>query len=206
MDYVYCYLSYFGYEAGQATMSGFWDEMKKLGKDSNPYRAGFLQFVGVAENEDEAMRLYREPADYFYNRCLHVSPRWTDPPGYSSEATKRKRVVSQVQLAAQNAAQSMLQQKPSFEEMVDKGYVIVGGPDQVAEKLREVAINLNCGHLMLLLQFGNMRRDLVTYNTDLFLRRVKPQLQDLFDDKWEDRWWPKPLTDIQVARPRAVAS
>ncbi len=90
--------------------------------------------------------------------------------------------------------------------MVDKGYVIVGGPDQVAEKLREVAINLNCGHLMLLLQFGNMRRDLVTYNTDLFLRRVKPQLQDLFDDKWEDRWWPKPLTEMQVARPRAVAS
>jgi hypothetical protein len=72
--------------------------------------------------------------------------------------------------------------------------------------LREVAINLNCGHLMLLLQFGNMRKDLVTYNTDLFLRRVKPQLQDLFDDKWEDRWWPKPLTEMQVARPRAVAS
>ena len=206
MDYVYCYLSYFGYKAGQATMSGFWDEMKKLGKDANPYRAGFLQFVGVAESEEEAMRLYREPADYFYNRCLHVSPRWADPPGYSSEATKRKRVVSQVQQAAQASAQSMLQQKPSFEEMVDKGYVIVGSPDQVAEKLREVAINLNCGHLMLLLQFGNMRRDLVTYNTDLFLRRVKPQLQGLFDDQWEDRWWPKPLTDLQAARPRAVAS
>ena len=49
MDYVYAYLSYFGYKAGQATMHGFWEEMDRLGKDRNPYRAGFLQFVGVAE-------------------------------------------------------------------------------------------------------------------------------------------------------------
>ena len=44
----------------------------KLGKDRNPYHAGFLQFVGVAETREEAYRLYREPAEYFYGRCLHV--------------------------------------------------------------------------------------------------------------------------------------
>ena len=48
MDHVYAYLSYFGYQAGQVTMDGFWQEMDRLGKDRNPYRAGFLQFVGVA--------------------------------------------------------------------------------------------------------------------------------------------------------------
>ncbi len=53
MDYVYAYLSYFGFKEGQATMSGFWEEMKRLGKDMNPYRAGFLQFVGVAENREQ---------------------------------------------------------------------------------------------------------------------------------------------------------
>jgi hypothetical protein len=37
MDYVYGYLSYYGYKAGQSTMDGFWDEMKRLGKDRNPY-------------------------------------------------------------------------------------------------------------------------------------------------------------------------
>lgn len=206
MDYVYCYLSYFGYKAGQATMSGFWEEMEKLGKDRNPYRAGFLQFVGVAESEQEAMKLYREPADYFYNRCLHVAPRWADPPGYQSEATKRKRIVSQVQQAAQRAQGRMFQGKPSFEEMVDKGYVVVGDPEQVAEKLEEVARNLNCGHLMLLMQFGNMTKDLVTYNTSLFVDQVKPRIEGLFDDEWEDRWWPRPLTETQQARPKAVAS
>ena len=58
MDYVYCYLSYYGYKAGLATMEGFWDEMERLGKDRNPYRAGFLQFVGVAESRQQALELY----------------------------------------------------------------------------------------------------------------------------------------------------
>ena len=92
---MYCYLSYFGYKAGMATVQGFWNEMDRLGKDRNPHRVGFLQFVGVAETEREANELYRGPAEYFYGRCLHVNPRWASPPGYSSEASPaRARVQS----------------------------------------------------------------------------------------------------------------
>ncbi len=79
MDYVYCYLSYYGYKTGLGVMKGFWDEMDKLGKDRNPYRAGFLQFVGVAESRSEAMERYAEAAEYFYGRCLHIDPRFADP-------------------------------------------------------------------------------------------------------------------------------
>ena len=99
-DYVYSYLSYFGYKNGEATMQGFWDEMQRLGKDPNPYRAGFLQFVGVAETREEALALYREPAEYFYGRCLHLDPRYALAPGYASEATQRARVRSAVADAA----------------------------------------------------------------------------------------------------------
>jgi alkanesulfonate monooxygenase SsuD/methylene tetrahydromethanopterin reductase-like flavin-dependent oxidoreductase (luciferase family) len=91
MDYVYAYLSYFGFKEGQATMSGFWNEMKRLGKDMNPYRAGFLQFVGVAESREQAMQLYAEPAEYFYGRCLRVDPKWAMPPGYVTEACRHRR-------------------------------------------------------------------------------------------------------------------
>jgi alkanesulfonate monooxygenase SsuD/methylene tetrahydromethanopterin reductase-like flavin-dependent oxidoreductase (luciferase family) len=207
MDYVYAYLSYFGYQAGQATMNGFWNEMKKLGKDPNPYRAGFLQFVGVAETEQEALDVYREPAEYFFNRCLHLSPRFVAPPGYMSEATMRARVRSQVVQAAAQASGTIASVVPrNFDEMVAKGYVVVGNPDQVAEKLREVAVSLNVGQLMMLLQFGNMRKDVSMYNTELFAKRVRPQIQGLFDDKWENRWWPKALPEAQRTSPRALAS
>jgi alkanesulfonate monooxygenase SsuD/methylene tetrahydromethanopterin reductase-like flavin-dependent oxidoreductase (luciferase family) len=193
MDYVYAYLSYFGYKAGQATMDGFWNEMERLGKDRNPFRAGFLQFVGVAETRAEALDLYRESAEYFFNRSLHVDARWAGPPGYASEATLRARVSSQVAQAAGRASAGAAYGAPSFEEIVDQGYVVIGSPDEVAEKLREVAVNLNVGQLMLLLQYGNMSKELTLYNTELFAKRVMPQLRGLFENEWENRWWPKPL-------------
>ena len=68
--------------------------------------------------------------------------------------------------------------------------MIIGSPDEVAEQLKEVAHNLNVGHLMLLLQFGNMSKDLAKYNTQLFAEKVMPQLRDVFSE-WEDRWWPQ---------------
>jgi alkanesulfonate monooxygenase SsuD/methylene tetrahydromethanopterin reductase-like flavin-dependent oxidoreductase (luciferase family) len=196
MDYVYSYLSYYGYKAGRATMEGFWQEMSRLGKDRNPYRAGFLQFVGVAETRAEALRLYAEPAEYFYLRCLHVAAKFASPPGYTSEATQRAGIESQVARAA-GAAPPRYQDKfqllpKTMEEIVDRGYVVIGSPDEVAEQLREVATSLNVGNLMLLLQFGNMNKDLTRYNTELFAKKVMPQLTGLFSE-WENHWWPKPM-------------
>ncbi len=202
MDYVYCYLSYYGYKAGMQTMLGFWEEMRRIGKDMNPYRAGFLQFVGVAETEQEAYDLYREPAEYFYGRCLHVDPRFASPPGYTTEDTQRAGVESQVGRAAREQKTNIAVSKSAreYDAILDNGYVITGTPDQVAERLRAIAKEMNVGHLMLLLQFGNMSKQLTQYNTRLFAEQVMPQLKDLFDDEWEDHWWPNPLPDAERAK------
>ena len=77
-------------------------------------------------------------------------------------------------------------------------------PDLVPYSLREVAVELNVGQLMLLLQFGNMRRDLTFHNTELFANKVAPQLRGLFEDEWENRWWPRPLASEQIARAREI--
>ncbi len=198
MDYVYAYLSYFGYKDGKATMDGFWAEMSRLGKDRNPYRAGFLQFVGVAESREKAMELYRESAEYFYGRCLYTDPRWATPPGYVTEATMRAGLVSQVGRAASIAAREQARGATRMEDIVERGYVIVGSPDEVVEQLTEVATTLNVGHLMLLLQFGNMNKELTKYNTKLFAETVMPRLHPLFAE-WEDRWWPQPMDAAQRA-------
>ncbi len=205
MDYVYSYLSYYGYKAGEATMKGFWAEMERLGKDRNPYRAGFLQFVGVAETHEEALKLYKEPAEYFYDRCLHVDSRFATPPGYTTEATIRAGIESQIGKASQQfgaEVQKVRKNARSFEDILEAGYVIVGTPDEVAAKLREVAVNLHVGHLMLLLQFGNMSKQLTMHNTKLFAEQVMPQLKDLFEE-WEDRWWPNPMPAAERSLPQA---
>jgi alkanesulfonate monooxygenase SsuD/methylene tetrahydromethanopterin reductase-like flavin-dependent oxidoreductase (luciferase family) len=209
MDYVYCYLSYYGYKAGQTTMAGFWAEMERLGKDRNPYRAGFLQFVGVGESRQHAMDLYAESAEYFYGRCLHVDARYANPPGYVTEASQRAGLESQVQRASAGTLGTttgtrMQTVAREMEAIVDKGYVIVGSPTEVAEQLREVATELNVGHLMLLLQFGNMNKDLTRYNTRLFAEQVMPRLRGMFPE-WEDRWWPTPMRpDLRAQVPAFV--
>jgi alkanesulfonate monooxygenase SsuD/methylene tetrahydromethanopterin reductase-like flavin-dependent oxidoreductase (luciferase family) len=203
MNYVYAYLSYYGYKAGAETMRGFWEEIENLGKEPNPYRAAFLQFVGVAETREEAYRLYKEPAEYFYDRCLHVDPRFALPPGYTTEATSRAKVTSQITLVSERSQVSASARQ--WDDIIDRGYVIIGSPDEVAEKLKEVARNLNVGHLMLLMQYGNMPKDLAMYNTKLFAERVQPQIQGMFDDQWQDPWWPQPMAREKRALPRQVA-
>jgi alkanesulfonate monooxygenase SsuD/methylene tetrahydromethanopterin reductase-like flavin-dependent oxidoreductase (luciferase family) len=198
-DYVYCYLSYYGYKTGLGVMKGFWNEMDKLGKDRNPFRAGFLQFVGVAETRSEAMERYAEAAEYFYGRCLHIDPRFAAPPGYTTEATQRAGHQSQVAKAAEQSGPKVVARgiatrvlPVSMKQIVDDGYVIVGSPDDVVEQLREVAINMNVGNLMMLLQYGNMSKALTKYNTKLFAEKVMPKLKTLFSE-WEHKWWPKPM-------------
>ena len=138
------------------------------------------------------------------------------PPGYSSEGSQRAGIQSQVQQAAdagvrgKSAGERFASVAREMDAIVDQGYVIIGSPDEVAEQLREVATNLNVGHLMLLLQFGNMSKDLTRHNTKLFAERVMPQLKDLFSE-WDDRWWPQPMdrslrAELPAFRPTVAAA
>jgi hypothetical protein len=94
-----------------------------------------------------------------------------------------------------------------MEDIVERGYVIIGSPDEVVTQLTEVATDLNVGHLMLLLQFGSMGKELAAYNTKLFADHVMPRLKGLFSE-WEDHWWPQPMARVEravVAVPFAAA-
>ena len=210
-DFVYCYLSYFGYKAGLRTMQGFWSKMAEMGKEPNPFQGGFAQFVAVADSEQEAWDLYREPAEYFFNRCLHVYAGFADPPGYKTTNTVRAGVEGMVERAAREATARAAsaaggggggQHQLTFETMVEKGYIILGTPTTVTEQLHELAVSLNIGHLLMLCHFGNMAKDLVTYNTELVATKVLPEISGLFEDEWEDKWWPRPIPSAE----RSVAA
>jgi alkanesulfonate monooxygenase SsuD/methylene tetrahydromethanopterin reductase-like flavin-dependent oxidoreductase (luciferase family) len=159
-----------------------------LGKDHNPYRAGFAQTVAVAESRAQAIELYTEAAEYFFGRCLHVDPRFAAPAGYTTEATMRFGYTSQVSAAAARS-----QARPTeMKDLVEAGYLVIGTPDEVVEQIDELATNLHVGNLMLLMQFGNMSKELTKYNTKLFAERVMPKLHGKFAE-YEHRWWPKPM-------------
>jgi alkanesulfonate monooxygenase SsuD/methylene tetrahydromethanopterin reductase-like flavin-dependent oxidoreductase (luciferase family) len=164
--------------------------MDRLGKDRNPYRAGFAQTVAVAESRAQAIDLYTEAAEYFFGRCLHVDPRFAAPAGYTTEATMRFGLTSQVSAAAAKS----IARPTEMKELVDAGYILIGTPGQVTEQIVDLAENLNVGNLMLLMQFGNMNKDLTRYNTRLFAEKVMPTLKKFYSE-WEHRWWPKPMSN-----------
>ena len=184
-DYLYAYLSYFGYKSAKGMMDGYWDAVQTAGRDKNPYRAAFLQFVALAEDDAHAEELYSEAALYFYNRCMNIYGGFTNAPGYQSAASMKRGLGSQVlQAAASGLGGGM-----SWKQIVDNGFILAGNPKQVLEQLNEVAETLNVGHLMTLLQFGNLSKTTTKYNTEQFARHIMPKLRGRFSE-WEDRWFP----------------
>ena len=184
-DYVYAYLSYYGYESGKLAMDGFWAHVAERGLDDNPYRAAFLQFVCVADSDAQARRLYREPVEYFYRRCLKIGPGFEGAPGYQSEATFRSGVSSQVR----RAARAVNTGPPDYDDIVERGWVVAGSPDTVAERLDAAIGDLRFGHLLCLIHIGNMSDELTRMNTALFADKVLPRLRNRWP-QYDDRWWP----------------
>ncbi len=76
----------------------------------------------------------------------------------------------------------------------------MGNPKQVLEQLHDVCDTLHVGHLMTLMQFGNLGKATTTYNTEQFARHVMPHLRGRFSE-YEDRWYPKGLGAGAVTAP-----
>jgi alkanesulfonate monooxygenase SsuD/methylene tetrahydromethanopterin reductase-like flavin-dependent oxidoreductase (luciferase family) len=185
---MYSYLSYFGYKRAQKVMEGFWRKAQARGKDDNPYRAGYAQIVVVADSDAEAERLYAPHIDYFFNRCLHVYPGFADAPGYRTQATLRAGFVPQVGESATARRRQL-----TWKDFVDQGFVVAGSAATVRDMLRQIFTQMRVGQVMLLCQMGNMPDALARENTQRFAREVMPHLRDLWSG-YEDRWYPKPLT------------
>ena len=100
MDYVYCYLSYYGYKAGSATMKGFWDEMDGSARTAIRIAPASCSSSASPKAARRRWSATAEAAEYFYGRCLHVDSRFASPPGYNTEATQRVGLESQVKQAA----------------------------------------------------------------------------------------------------------
>jgi hypothetical protein len=115
-----------------------------------------------------------------------------------TEATVRAALGSQVMQAAE---QSRRKVRADQSDIFDAGHVVIGSPDEVADTLRKACKEMNVGNLMLLLHYGNMSAQLTRYNTDLFATKVLPQIKDLFEDKWENRWWPKGMNPAKRRLP-----
>jgi alkanesulfonate monooxygenase SsuD/methylene tetrahydromethanopterin reductase-like flavin-dependent oxidoreductase (luciferase family) len=189
MDYLYAHLSLSGHASAKRTLSTYYSLLDKAGKEPNPYRVGMTQACFVAESDDEAEELYSEAVDYFYNKCLYIYRGFADVPGYRSRRAIEEGLAQQGFGVVHRAAN---QGPVTWKDRLAAGAVIAGTPERVTEQLREACSSLGVGHLMLLMQLGNLPRDRTMRNIGLMAEKVLPNLRDLWSE-WEDKWWVRPL-------------
>jgi alkanesulfonate monooxygenase SsuD/methylene tetrahydromethanopterin reductase-like flavin-dependent oxidoreductase (luciferase family) len=192
-NYVYCYLSYFGYQRALDVVRGFWNAAEERGIDDNPHRLGFLQLVCVSETDRQAEIDYEEHVKYFYQKMLRIYPPFAEAPGYRSMTSMKK--SSRVQAGKESAR---VAQEMKWQDFVDKGHIIAGSPATVREQLTEAIKLLRVGHLMVLLHIGSMPDEIARKNTELFAKEVLPAVKGLWDE-YDDPWWPQAVGRQSVA-------
>ena len=185
----YCFLSYSGAKSAKAMMQGYWKVVADKGRDLNPYRAGFLQLVAVADTDARAEEKYARHVEYFYHKCLHWPVQWLTPPGNQDYRSLVATVTNPMRRRAEDL------KRLRYRDFVEQGYVIAGSPATVRDRLKEEVVEgLRVGNLMVLLQIGSMPHELTLENMELFACEVMPALRDTWNDEgWVNHWWPESL-------------
>jgi alkanesulfonate monooxygenase SsuD/methylene tetrahydromethanopterin reductase-like flavin-dependent oxidoreductase (luciferase family) len=185
-------LSYFGAKFAEVNFKKYWNRVEAAGLDQNPYRTGMVQLVMVADTDAEAKRLYEKHVQYFFQRCTHIYPGFTEAPGYKSVESLKEVLPAKGASSASRADSFAAAQKYSWEQMVEMGIVIGGSADTVRERLEAASRANSIGNWVLLMHIGSMPKELAMYNIDLFSEKVLPSLSGVFADQ-PHHWWPKPI-------------
>jgi alkanesulfonate monooxygenase SsuD/methylene tetrahydromethanopterin reductase-like flavin-dependent oxidoreductase (luciferase family) len=160
---------------------------------------GFLQLVAVSETDAQAEADYARHIEYFYHKLLHIPLEWFGPPGHQdyrslSNALRNPVIVQQY----------LTLKERRFKDFVNDQFVLCGSPATVRDQLKEACEELRIGNLMVLLHIGSMPHELALKNTDLFFREVAPALRPMWDEEWDNHWWPTTLRQQATQKTTAV--
>ena len=99
------------------------------------------------------------------------------PPGHSS--------ISSVLGALEGRRNGRPGNFSTWEEIQKAGYVVVGSPSTVRDRLREIALATGLGTLIPNFSVGNVPHQLTRTSMNLFAREVMPSLRDINVDSDE---------------------
>ena len=142
-------------------------QAQAFGYDAPPGQLGFAVPVYVAETD---ARAHREAKDHFlwlFKRGLKIPPQFLAPPGYLSEDSLRKF------LAAGLRPPSEL----DFEELEREGYILLGSPASVRDRLKEIEKDLGIGLFIGGGRIGDMSHAKATRSAELFASEVIPHFR-----------------------------
>ncbi|GAA1171969.1 LLM class flavin-dependent oxidoreductase [Pseudonocardia alaniniphila] len=138
-----------------------------LGYEPDPENIALAIPVFVGENDASAHREAKQHVEWLFKRGLRQSSPLVFPPGYMSPQALRGLLRSRTGSYGDT----------SFEELVEQGLVIVGGPESVRNRIEEFREELGFGQMMVLLAIGDMSPELTRRNTEIFAGEVIPHFR-----------------------------
>lgn len=200
-DFPFFFLSYFGADYAENMLKKFWERAEIAGRDDNPYRVGMFQIVLCADTDEEAREMFAPHVDYFYKRTAHIYPGFIEAPGYKTVNSLKEVLPPPGAVSGKRPDSFAAAQKYTWDEFVDKGIIIAGGPDTVRERLEAAATTSRIGNWISLVHVGDMPREKTMYSIERLATKVLPALDGVFDE-YDNPWWPQPIPGFE---PTAVA-
>ena len=146
------------------------DTAREVGFTPGPEHFGYLLRVFCADTDEEAQRI-GETFLWTENHRNRGPVEHNDPPGYQS----REAVRIQRQLPGAGG----FGRRMTYQELQDVDNVIVGSPDTVTRKLKNIIERLNPGYLHIYGNEGNMNHADVMRSVELLGKEVIPALHEI---------------------------
>jgi alkanesulfonate monooxygenase SsuD/methylene tetrahydromethanopterin reductase-like flavin-dependent oxidoreductase (luciferase family) len=140
---------------------------EKYGYEAAPEQLAFCTPVVVSETDEDAMKQAEKYLMWLFNKGMKVKPEFNFPPGYVSEKS------------FEGVLRSGLfgRPKPTLQQMITDGTVIVGGVDTVIEKLAYYTDDLHAGMLVTGGHTGEMPDYLVLKGQELMANEIMPHFR-----------------------------
>jgi len=159
------------YAARLASANYFWECCQREGYQPRHDQIGWGIGVYVAETDAKAVEEYEPHFRYYARNLLRNRATFNAPPGHSSlETTKNAHGGQRARVSGDYG---------SWSEIENAGYVVVGSPATVRDRLKDIIKETRLGTLVPNFSVGNVPTDLTRKSMRLFAGEVMPALRDL---------------------------
>jgi alkanesulfonate monooxygenase SsuD/methylene tetrahydromethanopterin reductase-like flavin-dependent oxidoreductase (luciferase family) len=140
---------------------------EKFGYEAQPNQLAFAVPTYVAETDEIALKEAEPHIMWLFHKGLHTTRQFSFPPGYVTERSLSALLRSGIKQF----------HELTFRDLIDQGYIIVGSPATVIEKLSVYVEDMKAGMLIGGAHCGDMPEDLVNKNMELFSKEVMPHFR-----------------------------
>jgi len=143
------------------------DRAAHYGHTIRPDQLPLLNFVYVAETQEQAEQEYTGHLQRFFEDYARSTPQWLAPPGY----------LSTDQLKIRSAGADKMHGGFDFKAISESFFIAVGTPEKVANQIGEWSTRMGTNHINSVIHLADMPHWKAVKNMTLFAQEVMPRLR-----------------------------